>query len=192
MSDAASPASTAETPTSPELAAALEKAEKYKQKLHGAVKKGKSIESERDALREQLDAAVRDLATANTKLKVMREMEAVSVDTSKAAARACIPGARAQTSPEGSFKKGVKSLPVRSNLLTNAAAKAMIPRCRTKFNSTTQHKIRHAPRRTSIAASQNKNDESHKQWENTTKQHKTTRVTSRVWYLHRASSSFDA
>ena len=86
MSDAASPASAADPPTSPELAAALEKAEKYKQKLHGAVKKGKSIESERDALREQLDAAVRDLATANTKLKVMREMEAVSVEAAAAAA----------------------------------------------------------------------------------------------------------
>ena len=85
MSDASAP-DPAAPPASPSLAAALEKAEKYKQKLHGAVKKGKSIESERDALREQLDAAVRELATANTKLKVMREMEAVSVEAAAAAA----------------------------------------------------------------------------------------------------------
>ena len=86
MSDASAPDPAADPPASPSLAAALEKAEKYKQKLHGAVKKGKSIESERDALREQLDAAVRELATANTKLKVMREMEAVSVEAAAAAA----------------------------------------------------------------------------------------------------------
>ena len=90
MSDGAPPEiPVTDPPSDPALTAALDKAEKYKQKLHGAVKKGKSIETERDALKSQLDTATKDLATANTKLKVMREMEAAAAaaESSSSSAR---------------------------------------------------------------------------------------------------------
>jgi myosin heavy subunit len=127
MSDDGAFPTNPDVPVDPALLDALDKAERYKQKLHGAVKKGKSIEFEKNALREELERALTDLATANTKLRVMREMEAVSVEAAAAAAEtpnAAVAELEGELEETRQKLEDTKSALEKSNASLNAAAQA--------------------------------------------------------------------